>query len=364
MVDSLVPDHIEALVPYPPGKPLSELERELGISNAIKLASNENPLGPSPRAVDAIQKALAELHRYPDGGTFYLRRRLADHVGVTPQQLMIGNGSNELIELLIRTFATAGHGVVTSETTFVVYKLASMSANIPFCEVPMRDLTFDLDAILEKVTPSTRLVMLCNPNNPTGTMFGQDALDRFINGVHDDAIIVLDEAYIEFVPEAERVDALALLAQRPRTVILRTFSKAYGLAGLRIGYGITSPEICDYVNRVRQPFNVNSVAQVGALAALDDHDYLDHVVSHTNASKQRMYDGFDALDIPWTGSYTNFVLFDTRRDCRIVYDKLLHLGVIVRPMMAYGLPTHLRVNLGTDQENERFMTALGQVLND
>lgn len=364
MFEDLVPDHIQALVPYPPGKPISELERELGISNAIKLASNENPLGPSPLAIAAVQKELGELHRYPDGGTFYLRQRLADHVGVSPDQLIIGNGSNEIIEFLVRTFASADHGVVTSETAFVVYKLASKSANVPFCEVPMRELTFDLDAILEQVTPATRLVMLCNPNNPTGTMFGQEELNRFINGVHDDAIVVLDEAYIEFVPEAERVNALALLEERPHTIILRTFSKAYGLAGLRIGYGISSPEMCGYVNRVRQPFNVNSLAQVGALAALDDVDYLNHVVNYTNESKIRLYEGFDALGVPWARSYTNFILFDTGQDCRVVYDKLLHLGVIVRPMGAYGLPTYLRVNIGTEQENERFMTALGQVLND
>jgi histidinol-phosphate aminotransferase len=363
MVDSLVPENIRSLTPYPPGKPLSELERELGISRAIKLASNENALGPSPRALEAIQNALTELHRYPDGGAFYLRRRLSKHLNVDPEQLLLGNGSNEIIELLIRTFGSKDAGVLTSETTFVVYRLTCQAAGVPFVAVPMNDLHFDLEAIAERVTADTRLIFLCNPNNPTGTMFNQDAFDRFLDRIGDEAIVVLDEAYIEYVPLADRIRALELVAKRPRTVVLRTFSKAYGLAGLRIGYGITSPAIADYVNRVRQPFNVNNLAQVGATAALDDTEHLARVIALTMSGKQVIYDGITSLGLSYTPSWTNFVLFDTFRDANPLYQSMLKQGVIVRPMSAYGLPAHLRVNMGLEEENARFLVALKSALN-
>lgn len=364
MVESIVPANIRSLTPYPPGKPLSELERELGITEAIKLASNENALGPSPMATKAIAAALFELHRYPDGGAFYLRRRLAEHIGVEVDQLLVGNGSNELIELLIRTFCTADAGVLTSATSFVVYKLVSQASGVPFTEVPMSDLTFDLDAMAAQVTKQTRLIFLCNPNNPTGTMFGQNTLDRFIQRIGPDPIVVLDEAYIEYVDEAERVDALALLVERPRTVVLRTFSKAYGLAGCRTGYGITTPEIADYVNRVRQPFNVNSLGQVGALAALDDVEHLGRVLRMTATGKARFMERLTALGCTPRFSYTNFVLFDCHRESWPLYEALLRQGVIVRPMRAYGLPNYLRVNVGLPEEDERFLTSLAGVLND
>jgi len=364
MVESIVPENIRTLTAYPPGKPLSELERELGVSNAIKLASNENALGPSPKATLAIADALSELHRYPDGGAFYLRRRLSKHVNAQPHELLLGNGSNEIIELLIRTFCNKDAGVLTSEATFVVYRLISQAAGIPFEAVPMKDLHFDLDAIAERVTSSTRLIFLCNPNNPTGTKFNQETLDRFLAKIGDDPIVVLDEAYIEYVPQAERVKAMELIAKRPRTVVLRTFSKAYGLAGARIGYGITSEAIADYVNRVRQPFNVNHLAQVGALAALDDTDHLQQVIELTESGKQKIYAGLESMGMRYTPSWTNFVLFDTFRDGKSLYQAMLKQGVIVRPMNAYGLPSHLRVNMGLNEENDRFLAALKQALSN
>ena len=362
MVHDFVPEHIRTLTPYPPGKPLSELERELGVSKAIKLASNENALGPSPKALSAIRDTLAELHRYPDGGAFYLRRRLAAEYDVPQNTLLVGNGSNELIELLIRTYCDRDHGVVTSQTTFVVYKLISQASGAPFDAVPMTDLTFDLDAIADRVTERTRLVFLCNPNNPTGTMFGQEALDRFLARIGDEPIVVLDEAYIEYVPTQDRVDALALLKNRPNTVVLRTFSKAYGLAGLRVGYGLTSADLADYVNRVRQPFNVNHLAQVAATAALDDTAHIDQVVTMTAAGKERLYETLPRLGCTPTRSFTNFVLFDTHQDAWPLYEALLHMGVIVRPMSAYGLPNHLRVNIGLPDEDQRFLDSFAQVL--
>ena len=361
-IQSIVPEHIQGLIPYPPGKPLSELARELGVTSAIKLASNENAFGPSPKAQEAMQESLSELHRYPDGGAFYLRTRLAAYLNVEPSQLMLGNGSNELIELLIRTFCTPEHGVLTSDTTFVVYRLISTAAGVPFRSVPMKDLTFDLDAIADAVDDSTRLIFLCNPNNPTGTRFTREALDRFVESIGPEPILVLDQAYVEFVPEADQVDAFGILARRPRTVILRTFSKAYGLAGVRVGYGISHPELVDYVNRVRQPFNVNLVGQVGAKAALDDTEYLERIISTTQDGLAMISDALRSMGLTPVPTFTNFVLFDCHRPAKAIYEALLREGVIIRPMHAYGLPNHLRVNVGTDEENERFLSTLRRVL--
>ncbi|MEC8025622.1 MAG: histidinol-phosphate transaminase [Myxococcota bacterium] len=361
-IQSIVPEHIRGLTPYPPGKPLSELARELGVTSAIKLASNENAFGPSPLAQEAMQASLSELHRYPDGGAFYLKNRLAQSLNVDSAQLMLGNGSNELIELLIRTFGSPEHGVLTSETTFVVYRLISTAAGIPFRAVPMKDLTFDLDAIADAIDTSTRMIFLCNPNNPTGTRFSREALDRFVDRIGDEPILVLDQAYVEFVSEADRIDAFGILARRPRTVILRTFSKAYGLAGARVGYGISHPELVDYVNRVRQPFNVNLLGQVGARAALDDETYLQRIIDATNTGLDLICDALRQLDLTPVPSFTNFVLFDCHRVAKPIYDALLKEGVIVRPMHAYGLPNHLRVNVGTEAENERFLSTLRRVL--
>lgn len=364
----LVPPNIQSLVPYPPGKPLSELERELGIAEAIKLASNENPFGPSPRAVLAMQRVMADLHRYPDGGWFYVRTRLARHLGVDPAQIVLGCGSNELIELIIRTFAgpatpdAPARGVLTSETTFVVYQLVSQAHGAPFRAVPMRGMAYDLDAIAAAVEPTTRVIFLCNPNNPTGSHFGQAALDRFVAAIPEHVLLVLDEAYWEFVPEAERPDSLGLLARRPRTVLLRTFSKAYGLAGARVGYGVTDPELAGYLDRVRQPFNVSSLAQAGAQAALDDTDYLAHVVEATRVGLDRLAEGLRALGMTPYPTRANFVLFDCHQEAGPLYDALLRRGVIVRPMRGYGLPAHLRVNAGTPSENERFLTTFADVL--
>ena len=359
---SLVPDHIRQLVPYPPGKPLSELERELGITNAVKLASNENALGPSPLALQAIRDALPELHRYPDGGAHYLRQRLADHLGVDPLCLVVGNGSNEIIDLLIRTFGGPGRGIVSSECTFVVYQLIAQATGTPFSAAPMRGFDLDLDAMAERVGPSTSLVFLCSPNNPTGTVISPEALDRFLRRVGDDVIVAIDEAYIEYVPSALRPDALGIVARRPRTVVLRTFSKAYGLAGVRAGYGVTSLELADYMNRVRQPFNMSHLAQVAATAALDDSQHLERVLSVTSAGMREVAEGLQALRLPLVPSYANFILFDVKRPAKPVYDTLLRRGVIVRPVGNYGLPNHLRVNMGLPEENARFLSALSEVL--
>ncbi len=358
----LVPEHIRRLVPYPPGKPLSELERELGITHAVKLASNENALGPSPRAVEAMQAALATVHRYPDGGAWFLRHALATHLDVAPERLLLGNGSNELIEHLIRAFGGPERGVLASECTFVVYALIAQAAGVPVTTVPTQDFHFDLEAMAAAWHPGIRLVFLCSPNNPTGTVIAPAALERFMGRISDETIVVLDEAYLEYCDPSERLDALRWVAERPRTVTLRTFSKAYGLAGVRVGYGVTSAELADYVNRVRQPFNVNTLAQVAAEAALADVAFLDEVFRVTRHGRQQVLDGLAHLGLRTIPSQANFVMFDLARDGRAVYDALLRLGVIVRPLANYGLPTWLRVNMGTLDENARFLAALRQVL--
>jgi len=355
---SLVPEHIQKLTPYPPGKPLSELERELGVTRAIKLASNENALGPSPRATAAMAGAMCDINRYPDGGAFYLKRRLAEHLGVDHGQLLVGNGSNEIIELLIRTFGSGGAEIVTSECTFVIYRLVSSAAGARFVEVPMANHRFDLDAIAERVSADTRMVFLCNPNNPTGTIFSQAELDRFLARVGPDPIVVLDEAYIEYVSPDARIDALAVLRDRPRTVVLRTFSKAYGLAGVRVGYGVATEDLVNYVNRVRQPFNVNHLAQVAATAALGDAEHLARVVAMAEEGKRHIAVEVEAMGCTPVPSATNFVLFDTHREAAPIYQTLLRRGVIIRPMTAYGLPTHLRVDAGLPEDRQRFLDEL------
>ena len=364
MAKSIVADHIKNLTPYPPGKPLSELKRELGLSDAIKMASNENPWGPSKKAIEAMTDALSEVQLYPDGGGFYLRRLLAERLDLAPEQFMFGNGSNDLIDLLVRTFGGPEHGIVTSESTFVVYRLIAQATGVPFTEVamPPDTLTFDLDAIAEQVTDNTRFVFLCNPNNPTGTMFDAEQLDAFLDRIGPEPIVVLDEAYIEYVDPEKRVDSLAVMSRRKRTVILRTFSKAYGLAGIRIGYGITSPDLVSYVERVRQPFNTNHIAQVGAIAALQDEEHLQTVVEGNREGVRVLTAGLKELGLRPIATETNFVLFELGQDGRPIYDELLKLGVIIRPMNAYKLPNYLRVSVGLPHENDRFLKALAQVL--
>ncbi len=364
----LVPENIRSLSPYPPGKPLKELERELGIGTAIKLASNENAFGPSPLAVAAMAGALAESHRYPESTVFYLRQRLARSLGVAPAQLVFGNGSNEIIELLIRTFTgpalqhEPARGVLTAATTFVVYQLVSQAHGSPFKSVAMRpDLSLDLDGIAAAVDDETALIFLCNPNNPTGSTFDKAALESFLDRIGPGPIVAIDEAYYEFLAPENRLDAIALIEGRPRTIVLRTFSKAYGLAGVRVGYGVSDPELISYLDRVRQPFNVSLIGQVGAEAALEDAAYLERVVADTRAGLAEIASRLALLGCQPYSTEANFVLFDCRRDAAPLYEGLLRQGVIVRPMKGYGLPTFLRVNVGTADENARFLSTFEAV---
>lgn len=290
---SLVTPAIESLRPYVPGKPVEEVERELGISGADKLASNENPLGPSPRAIEAIRRVAAEVHFYPEGDGPYLKERLAGHLGVGTDELLLGNGSNEVLDLLVRTYATPEHHAVISDHAFLVYRLVLTASSVPFTSVPMRAMTHDLEAMKAAVRPNTRLVFIANPNNPTGTYVTRDAMLAFLDGLADDVIVCLDEAYFEYVEAPDFPDGLTMRKHHENLVVTRTFSKCYGLAGLRIGYGVSSPTLIGYMNRTRQPFNSNRIAQEAALAALDDQGFVARSVTMNREQRARLVVALD-----------------------------------------------------------------------
>lgn len=359
---SLVPEWVRSLTPYPPGKPVEELEREYGIHNSIKIASNENPLGPSPKAMAAVIDAVRNMHRYPDGEAFYLRRALAQRLGVLPENLLFGNGSNEIIELAARTFLRPGDEAVMAEQTFLIYRSVVQAIGGSFKEVPLRHYTHDLDAIAEAIGPRTKMVFLANPNNPTGTIFKRPAWQEFLAAVPKKVLIVMDEAYAEFVEDPEYPNSLDdHVVDGPPIITLRTFSKIYGLAALRIGYGVAAPEIIDLINRVRQPFNVSSLAQVAALAALDDREHVETTRRVNREGTAYLIGEFARLGLSWVPTWANFVLVQVGNGAQ-VYERLLRQGVIVRPMGFYGFPDHVRVTVGTPAENERFVAELERAL--
>jgi histidinol-phosphate aminotransferase len=361
-VEKAVPPYIRALHAYPPGKPIEELEREFGIADSVKLASNENPLGPSPKAVAAMQDALAYVHRYPDGGCFYLRRALASRFGVSADAIVVGNGSNELIELAVRTFLRPGEEAVMANQAFAIYQLVVQAHGGCSKQVPLRDYTHDLGAIADAVSPATRMVFLANPNNPTGTIFFSSEWQEFLSVIPEDVVIVMDEAYAEFVDDSRYPDSLAALREGRSIIVLRTFSKIYGLAGVRIGYGLTLPEMVDMMDRVRAPFNVNSLSQVAALAALDDDEHVARTRRINRAGMEFLVDGFRRMGLEVVPSWANFLMVRVG-DGHRVYEALLREGVIVRSMGFYGFPDFIRVTAGLPSENERFLAALDRTLN-
>lgn len=344
--------------PYSPGKPIEELERELGISNAVKLASNENPLGPSPKALSALQKALTGLHRYPEGSGLLLRQALSDRLKWDASGIVLGNGSNEIIELLVRAFLEPGEEAVMADLTFVVYQLIVRAARGRPVAVPLREGCHDLKEMRRRITDRTRLIFICNPNNPTGTIVGQEAVGAFLRDVPEDLLVVFDEAYYEYVEDGVFPESLRFLQQGRNVVVLRTFSKIYGLAGLRIGYGMTTPEIAGVLNRVRQPFNTNHLAQVAALAALEDDGHVEKSRRVNEAGKSRLCRAFGELGLSYLPTQTNFIYVDVGRDGREIYQALLSHGVIVRHIEG----THLRVTVGLEEENEKFIQALKRVV--
>ncbi|WP_445399258.1 histidinol-phosphate transaminase [Zobellella sp. An-6] len=353
---------VEGLHPYQPGKPVEELERELGISNSVKLASNENPLGLGPKARAAIERALPELARYPDANGFALKAKLADKLGVRREQLILGNGSNELIDLVFHTFVSPGQQVVYSQYTFIVYALATQAHGAEAVVVPARDFGHDLEAMATAITPATRLVCITNPNNPTGTFVGAAEIKAFMDKVPAQVLVVLDEAYTEYVAEDERIPSIDWLARYPNLIVSRTFSKAYGLAGLRVGYMVCHPELVAVLNRVREPFNCNSLALAAAEAALDDEDYLNQAVELNRREMARYEAFFQEKGLKYIPSRANFITLDLQREAGPVYEALLREGVIVRPIAGYGLPTCLRISIGLEHENQRCLEALAKVL--
>ncbi|HEV2493040.1 MAG TPA: histidinol-phosphate transaminase [Terriglobia bacterium] len=356
----LLPPWSNRIRPYPPGKPVEEVERELG-RTAIKLASNENPLGPSPRALEAIRRSLDKVHLYPDGHGYYLRQKLARIHGLDMEQIILGAGSTDLIELVGKTFLTAGDEGITSESAFYIYRLAIEEMGAGLVLTPMRDMTFDLAAMARAVTQRTKVIYLGNPNNPTGTMFTAEELDRLLDALPPRVLVVLDEAYADYVPHPDYSHSLDYVRAGRNVLVLRTFSKVHGLAGLRIGYGMGHPELIEALNRIRSPFNANSVAQAAALAALDDRDHVSRSVESNLREMKFVTEELTLLGVHYTPSVANFLLIDTGRDCTEDFVRLLHEGVIVRPMKLYGFPTSLRVTIGTHQDNERFLEALRRV---
>ena len=361
-LDELASPFLKGLVPYSPGKPVEEVERELGIKGAIKLASNENPLGPSPRALRALRHALREAHRYPDGGGYYLKEGLARRFDVTPDHLILGNGCNEILELIARCFLLPGDEVVIADPAFVIYGMLAQLQGCNKVLVPLRDWTHDLQAMARAVTPKTKMIFVGNPNNPTGTVVGPSEIAAFMQALPDDVIVVMDEAYIEYVPPELVPDSLRHVREGRSVVVLRTFSKIYGLAGLRIGYGIARPYLVELLDRARAPFNVNALAQRAALAALDDTRHVADSRMVNEQGKAYLSTELDRLGLAYPPSAANFILVDVRRDGRAVAEALLQEGVIVRPMGGRHLPTHIRVTIGTLNENKRFIKALRLVL--
>jgi len=354
---------IETLVPYPPGKPIEELEREMGITGSIKLASNENPLGPSPLAIKAMLENMKTLHRYPDGSGFYLKSKLSSKFGLPQAQIIIGNGSNELIELIIRTFLSSGEEVIQPFPTFLVYGKIVTGGGGKMVSIPLSDFEIDLEAMRAAITPKTKVIFINNPNNPTGSALSKDEMSSFLKSIPQDIIVVLDEAYIEFVSDSRVAQGLELLADYPLIIVLRTFSKLYGLAGLRIGYGFASEQIIDYMNRVRQPFNANALAQVAATAALDDTEFVSRTLEVVRDGLSYLQSQLNDLGLEYLPTQTNFFLIKVPGGAKKIYELMLKEGVIIRAMDSYGLDEYIRVNVGLPEENERFIQTLKKVLN-
>ncbi len=359
-----VPEYISTLVPYPPGKPIEELEREYGVRNPIKLASNENPFGPSPRAQKAIQHVISNLHRYPDGSGYYLKSALAEKYQVTPGNIVLGNGSNELIDFLVRVFVREGDEVISSHPSFLVYQKMVQIAGGKNVVIPLAGFTHDLSAISNAVNEKTRLIFLDNPNNPTGTVIPREEFESFLDSLPQGLLVVLDEAYGEYVKGNHTPRGQEYVNREERVVTLRTFSKAYGLAGLRVGFGLMDEAIAGLLERVRQPFNVNAVAQVAALAALDDVEHLDKTLENTWNEAVRMKKELEGMGCEVLPSHTNFMLIRIKMDAAEIYEKMLKKGVIIRAMNSYGLPDYIRITIGLPGENNRFLEALKEALKD
>jgi len=357
------PGYVRAIAPYQPGKPISELAREMGLpeGSIVKLASNENPRGASPKAIAAMHLAIGEAGRYPDGNGFALKEALAKRYGLSASRIVLGNGSNDVLEMAARAFLAPGTSAVYSEHAFAVYPLATQATGATGIVVPARDHGHDLDGMAKAIRGDTRVVFVANPNNPTGTWLPPQAIREFLEKIPADVLVVLDEAYNEYLDADLRSDAASWSGEFPNLVVSRTFSKAYGLAGLRVGYGFAHAQVADLMNRVRQPFNVSDIAQTAAAAALFDDEFVEQSYLLNKRGMQTLTDGFLRLGLSWIPSHANFVCVKVGKGAE-VFNRLLKHGIIVRPIASYGLPEYLRVTIGTESENERFLAALAIVL--
>ncbi len=348
--------------PYVPGKPADEVQRELGISNVVKLASNENPLGPSPKAIEAIKEAASRMQIYPDGNCFYLKEALASHLGVTVSNLIMGNGSDEIIKMIAETFLNEGEEVIFADPSFSEYEFATILMGGRCVKVKLKDFSTDLKDISAAVTGKTKLIFLCSPNNPTGTIITKDEFKEFMEGIREDIIVILDQAYLEYVEDPEYADGLDETKEGRNVILLKTFSKAYGLAGLRIGYAIAKPEIISYLNRVKEPFNVNAMAQIAALNALADEEHLKRCVDLVLNEKIYLYSELESRGLDYVPTEANFIFVNIKTDCREFFNEMLKKGVIIRTGDIFGFPEFIRVTIGTREENKRFLQALDEVL--
>jgi histidinol-phosphate aminotransferase len=357
-IEELIPDYIRGLPVYVPGRPIEEVERELKI-HAVKLASNENPLGPSPHAVEAAKKALSDAHRYPDGGTHLLREALAARTGISTEEIFVGLGSSEIIDLASRVLLRAGLQGMTSYGSYAPFSVAIRASGAELVLVPQRNFAFDLNAIAKAVTPQTRVIYLANP---TGTAFSAEELQNFLASVPEEVLVVLDEAYIHYAPSVDRRKSEEIYREQKNLLILRTFSKVYGLAGMRIGFAMGQPGLLAAMNKLRTPFNTSGIAQAAALAALDDREHVDRCIATNASERKRLGEGLSKMGLRPVPSETNFIFMEVGPEAKEICDELLHLGVIVRPLGWMGFPEAIRVSVGTAEENEKCLVAMGQVL--
>jgi histidinol-phosphate aminotransferase len=355
-------ENILKVKPYVPGKPIEEVKRELGLKHVVKLASNENPYGPSPRVLAAIAKAAPQVNRYPDGACFYLRQELAKRLKVKNDQIIFGNGSDEVIVLAVRAFVKPGDEVVIAKPSFLIYEIASLIEGAKVRAVPLQNFRYDLAGMKAAIGPKTKIVFIGNPDNPAGTYIAKDELAKFIKSIRKDILIFLDEAYFEYVHTKDYPDGMDFLKAHKNLVVTRTFSKMYGLAGLRVGYGVGDPVIIDILNRLREPFNINSIAQAAAIACLKDQKYYRAIARSVEKERQFLYNAFEDLGLRYEESYTNFILVRVKGDSGAVAQGLLRRGVIVRDMNVWGLDHYIRVTIGSSKENKLLIKALTEVV--